>query len=165
MKTKLLIAALAATSLLSSSAQQLIVTPTVNSSSSYFGPRTPAHIVDGSGLTAGPSGILGAADSTHGNDVNASMWYSDPFLTSPDTTPWVVLDMGGDYDLQTTRLWQFNQEPYGFTVYGAAEVEVSVSVDNTNYTSLGSIFPTESGWNKRRAGPGFQHRLYEDPVC
>ena len=131
--------------LCSSVLAQLIVTPTVNSFSSAFGPRVPGHLVDGSGLTAGPSGILGAADSTHGNDVDSSMWYSDPFLTPPDTTPWVVLDMGGEYDLQTTRLWQFNQSPYGFTVYGAAEVEVSVSVDNTNFTSLGSVFPLRAG--------------------
>ncbi len=124
---------------------QLIVTPTVISNSSAFGPRVAQHIVDGSGLTVGPSGILGAADSTHGNDVNAAMWYSDPFLTPPDTTPWVVLDFGAAYDLETTRIWQFNQEPYGFTVYGAAEVEISVSSDNTNYTSLGSVFPTRAG--------------------
>lgn len=138
------LAVLVATCLVNCAQAQLIVTPTVNSYSSYFGPRTPQHLVDGSGLTAGPSGILGAADSTHGNDVDSSMWYSDPFLTPPDTTPYVVLDMGGEYDLQTTRIWQFNQSPYGFTVYGAAEVEVSVSVDNTNFTSLGSIFPTRA---------------------
>ena len=141
-----MVGVVAAAGLLNSSAQaQLIVTPTVISNSSAFGPRVAQHIVDGSGLTVGPSGILGAADSTHGNDVNASMWYSDPFLTPPDTTPFVVLDLGAAYDLQTARLWQFNQEPYGFTVYGAAEVEISVSSDNTNYTSLGSVFPTRAG--------------------
>jgi len=144
MKTSI-IAAITATCLLSVSAQaQLLTTPTVNSYSSYFGPRSPTHLVDGSGLTVGPSGILGAADSTHGNDVDASMWYSDPFLSPADTTPWVVLDMGTEYDLLTTRLWQYNQSPYGFTVYGAAEVEVSVSPDNTNFTSLGSIFPVRA---------------------
>ena len=73
------------------------------------------------------------------------MWYSDPFLTSSDTTPYVVLDLGGDYDLQTTRIWQYNQSPYGFTVYGAAEVEISVSSDNVSYNSLGSVFPTRAG--------------------
>ena len=141
-----LLTAFAATWLLNSPAQaQLIVTPTVISNSSAFGPRVASHIVDSSGLTVGPSGILGAADSTHGNDVNASMWYSDPFLTPPDTTPFVVLDLGTTYDIQTTRIWQYNQEPYGFTVYGAAEVEISVSSDNTNYNSLGSVFPTRAG--------------------
>ena len=138
--------AVAAACLLNTTAQaQLIVTPTVISNSSAFGPRVAQHIVDGSGLTVGPSGILGAADSTHGNDVDASMWYSDPFLTPPDTTPFVVLDFGAPYDVQTTRLWQFNQSPYGFTVYGAAEVEISVSSDNTNYTSMGSVFPARAG--------------------
>ena len=124
---------------------QPIVAATVISNSSYFGQRTPQHIVDGSGLSVGPSGILGAADSTHGNNVDSSMWYSDPFLTPPDTTPYVVLDLGGDYDLQTTRIWQYNQSPYGFTVYGAAEVEISVSSDNVSYNSLGSVFPTRAG--------------------
>lgn len=145
MKTQLF-AAITATCLLGISAPaQLITTPTVNSYSSYFGPRSPTHLVDGSGLTAGPSALLGAADSTHGNDVDGSMWYSDPFANPADTTPWVVLDLGAEYDLQTTRLWQYNQSPYGFTVYGAAEVEVSVSTDSTNFTSLGSIFPVRAG--------------------
>src|SRR5205085_152119 len=105
---------------------QPILAPTVISNSSHFGPRIAEHIVDGSGLTAGPSGILGAADSTHGNDVDSSMWYSDSFLSPPDTTPYVYLDLGAVYDLQTTRIWQYNESPYDFTVYGAAELEISV---------------------------------------
>jgi hypothetical protein len=124
---------------------QLIVAPTVISNSSAFGPRIAQHIVDGSGLTVGLSGILGAADTTHGNNTDASMWYSDPFLTPADTTPYVVLDLGAEYDLQTTRIWQYNQAPYDFTVFGAAEVEISVSSDNVTYESLGSVFPTRAG--------------------
>lgn len=137
--------ALVAACVVGSAAQaQLIVTPTVISNSSSFGPRVAQHIVDGSGLTAGPSGILGASDSTHGNDVNASMWYSDPFFTPSDTTPYVILDLGAAYNLQTARIWQYNQSPYGFTVYGAAELEISVSSDNMTYNSLGSFFPTRA---------------------
>lgn len=119
----------AATGLLNSSAQaQLIVTPSIESVTSFFGPRPPVNMVNGSGLSAGPSGILGAADSTHSNDAG-QMWYSDPFLTPPDTSPIVTFNLGAPYDVQTTRLWQYNQTPQGFTVYGAAEIELSFSSD------------------------------------
>ncbi len=135
-----------AATLLNSSAQaQLIVIPkNIESFTSFFGNRTPTNLINGSGLTAGASGILGAADSTHSNN-EAQMWYSSPFLTPPDTTPIVTLNLGGVYDLQTTRLWQYNQ-PGGFTVYGAAEIELSVSTDNTNFTALSpTLFPTRAG--------------------
>jgi hypothetical protein len=140
--------AVVAAFLLSSSAQaQLILTPkNIESFTSYFGNRTPTNLINGSGLTAGPSGILGAADSTHGNSVDTSMWYSNPFLTPPDTTPNVTFDLGAVYDLQTTRIWQYNQSPFDFTVYGAAEIELSVSVDNTNFTPVApTFFPTRAG--------------------
>ena len=132
---------------LNSSVQaQIIVTPSsIESVSSFFGNRSPVHLIDGSGLTVGPSGILGAADSTHGNVVDTTMWYSDPFPPASDYTPIVTFNLGAVFDVQTLRLWQFNQEG-GFTVYGAYEVELSVSADNTNFTTLSpTLFPARAG--------------------
>lgn len=118
--------------------------PGIASFSSYFGSRSPTNLLNGSGLALGPSGILGAADSTHGNDTEGSMWYSNPYLTPADTSPVVTFDFGGLSDLLTTRLWQYNQ-PGGFTIYGAKHIKISVSTNNTNYTSLATIVPLRAG--------------------
>ena len=118
--------------------------PGIASFSSYFGSRSPTNLLNGSGLALGPSGILGAADSTHGNDTEGSMWYSNPYITPADTSPVVTFDFGGLSDLLTTRLWQYNQ-PGGFTIYGAKHINISVSTNNTNYTSLATIIPLRAG--------------------
>jgi hypothetical protein len=124
---------------------QTIISPSIDSVTSFYGSRSPTNLVNGTGLTAGPSGILGAADSTHGNDVDATMWYSNPFIVPADTSPIVTFNLGGAYDLQTTRLWQYNEPPYAFTVYGAKDIEVAVSNDNTNFTVLTTITPARAG--------------------
>jgi hypothetical protein len=118
--------------------------PGIASFSSYFGSRSPTNLVNGSGLVLGASGILGAADSTHGNDTEGSMWYSNPFSTPADTSPVVTFDLGGVADLLTTRIWQYNQ-PGGFAVYGAKNLQLSVSANTTNYTALTMIAPRQAG--------------------
>jgi hypothetical protein len=121
-----------------------LLAPAIASFSSFYGSRSPTNLVNGSGLTVGPSGLIGAADSTHGIDVEGAMWYSNPYLTPPDNSPVVTFDLGAVYDLQTTRLWQYNQ-PGGFTVYGAKDIAISVSSDNTNFTALSTIKPARAG--------------------
>jgi hypothetical protein len=121
-----------------------LLVPTIASFSSFFGSRSPTNLVNGAGLTVGPSGILGAADSTHGTDFDGTMWYSNPYMTPPDTSPVVTFNLGSVYELQTTRLWQYNQ-PSGFTVYGAKDIAISVSLDDTNFTALSTIAPARAG--------------------
>lgn len=125
-------------------ASSRLLVPAIASFSSFYGSRSPTNLVNGSGLTAGSSGIIGAADSKHGTDVEGSMWYSNPYMTPPDTSPVVTFNLGGVYDLQTTRIWQYNQ-PAGFTVYGAKDIAVSASLDNTNFVALGTITPARAG--------------------
>jgi hypothetical protein len=121
-----------------------LLAPAVVTFSSYYGTRSPTNLVNGSGLLVGPSGILGAADSTHGDDADGTMWYSDPYHFPADSSPMVTFDLGGILDLKTTRLWQYN-EPGGFTVYGAKDIEVAVSTDNTNFTVLTTLRPARAG--------------------
>jgi len=122
----------------------VLVDPVIAAYSSYFAPRTPTNLVNSSGLTAGPSGVLGAADSTHDTNADLSMWYSNPYITPPDTNPFVTFYLGGAYTLQTTRLWQYNQ-PDGFTVYGAKDIDVLVSADGTNFNLLSTISAARAG--------------------
>lgn len=119
-------------------------TPGIVSFSSYFGSRAPTNLINGSGLTLGASGVLGAADSTHGTDTEGSMWYSNPYATPADTSPVITFDLGELADLLTARVWQYNQ-PGGFAVYGAKQINISVSVDNTNYTALKTITLAQAG--------------------
>jgi len=121
-----------------------LLVPSVASFSSFYGSRSPTNLVNGSGLTSGLSSILGGADSTHGTDAEGGMWYSNPYLTPPDTSPVVTFNLGGVYPLQTTRIWQYNQ-PGGFTVYGAKDILISASLDNTNFTTLRTITPARAG--------------------
>ncbi len=118
--------------------------PGIASFSSYYGSRSPTNLVNGNGLALGASGILGAADSTHGNDTEGSMWYSNPYSAPPDNNPVVTFDLGGVADLLTTRIWQYNQ-PGGFTIYGAKNINLSVSANNTNYTALSLLAPRQAG--------------------
>jgi hypothetical protein len=118
--------------------------PLVASFSSFFGSRSPTNLVNGSGLILGPSGVLGGADTKHGNDTDGSMWYGDPYGTVPDTNATVTFDLGSLVDLQTTRIWQYNQ-PGGFTVYGAKRILVSVSTNNMNFTPVAALMPLRAG--------------------
>ncbi len=90
---------------------QVLINPSLFSFSSQrtSPPRQAIHTVDGSGLTAGASGILGAADSTHNTDPNA-MWLTYGNLIVPiDLNPAITYDLNGYYDLVTTRIWNYNQ--------------------------------------------------------
>ena len=131
-----------------------LIAPSIASFSSSFGARSPTNLVNGSGLTVGSSGILGVPDSTHGNDTDGTMWYSDPYRVPADTSPIVTFNLGGLFDLQTTRIWQYNQ-PGNFTVYGAKDIEVSVSADNTNFAVLKTITLARAGGTNGESAQDF----------
>ncbi len=142
--TALAVLGLIATSwLLESSAHaQVLIDPTINSFSSQLSfccDRKAVYIVNGSGLTAGPSGILGNSDSTHGNAPDGNMWVSD----SGDAGPWFVFDLGGTYNLQTTRIWNYNEA--GGTAFGPSNILVSASADNVTFTPVTTITLNQAG--------------------
>jgi autotransporter-associated beta strand protein len=124
---------------------QTIINPQVNAFSSQltqYG-RDAVHTVDGSGLTAGVSGILGAADSTVGNDPSGNMWTTDGNGYSPtDLNPSITYDLGGFCNLQTIRIWNYNEG--GFLV-GASSILLSTSADGVNFTTFGIINPAQAG--------------------
>ncbi len=121
---------------------QVLIDPSIQSFSSqlsYCCNRKAIYIVNGSGLTAGPSGILGNSDSTHGNAPDGAMWVSD----SGDASPWFVFDLGGTYNLQTTRIWNYNEA--GGTAFGPSNILVSASADNVTFTPVTTITLNQAG--------------------
>jgi len=87
------------------------------------------------------------------------MYYSDPFSTPLTTTPIVVFNLGGFTTWKPRGLWQYNQSRMASQCTGAAEIELSVSTDNTNYTTLTpTLFPTRAGGTNEEPASGFQHR-------
>lgn len=106
--------------------------------------RTAARSRDGSGLTAGSSGISGAADSTHGRVANGSMWTTKGNFAAPfDTDPQITFDLGAVTNLETIRIWNYNENT--FTKFGAKEIRVSTSLDNATFTALGDITLAQAG--------------------
>lgn len=116
-KSKLLSARLLATSISTAmllcglTAQaQLLIAPTVKAYSSQtpYAPwtdRAASYAVNGSGLTAGPSGVIGAADSTGGSAPDGGMWMTVGSTQSPnDLDPSITFDLGAIQKLQTTRI-------------------------------------------------------------
>lgn len=135
----------AAILLFGSAAQaQVLIDPTVSAFSSqnpYGIDRAAVHTVDGSGLTAGPSGILGAADSTHNDVSDGGAWTTAGVGTSAndDMNPYITFDLGAVSDLQTTRIWNYNEA--GGTGFGPSSIRLSTSVDGTTFTVLTTLNP------------------------
>ncbi len=124
-----------------------IITPTVtaySSQSPYGVDRAATRTRDSSGLTAGASGTLGAADSTHGNVANANMWTTKGNTATPsDLDPYITYDLGAITDLQTIRIWNYNENTY--TKFGAKRIRVSTSQDNSTWTVWGDITLAKGG--------------------
>jgi autotransporter-associated beta strand protein len=107
--------------------------------------RYAFHTIDGSELTAGPSGILGAVDSTVGTDASGNMWMTtgNNWSTPNDPDPYLIYDLGLVYNLQATRIWNYNET--GYTKFGCASILLSTSADGVNFTQFGVINPAQGG--------------------
>lgn len=124
-----------------------VFAPAVNQVSSekpYGLDRAAVRTRDGSGLTTGASGIPGAADARHGRVVNGTMWMTRGNTATPtDTDPFIVYDLGATTDLQTIRIWNYNENT--FTKFGAKRIRVSTSPDNATFTVLGDLDLAKGG--------------------
>ncbi|MCF7975590.1 MAG: discoidin domain-containing protein [Phycisphaerae bacterium] len=89
------------------------------SSSAVVNP--PSLTVDGSGLTA----------SAHGTD-SATMWLS----AAVDMTPWLMYEFDTVQKLDTLLIWNSNTTSEGFIGWGLKDVNIEVSLDGTDWTSL-----------------------------
>ena len=130
---------------------QVVYQPTVASFSSqnpYGIDRAASRTRDSSGLASGVSGIAGAADATHDRTVNGNMWTTRGITAAPnDTNPAITYDLGAVTNLQTIRLWNYNEFDLGvsYTKFGAKDIRVSTSPDNLTFTTLGDIQLAQGG--------------------
>ena len=112
--------------------------------------REASRTRDASGL----SGTSGSSTTTHGNAANANMWTTRGNTGAPvDTNPSITYDLGATTDLQTIRIWNYNEN--SFTKFGAKGVRVSTSADNVTFTSFGDIQLAQGGGSGAEAAQDF----------
>ncbi|GEM_PF-2273617 len=111
--------------------------------------REPAHLVDGSGLELSIGGNASDPLDYENREFDAfgrqDSWLSD----NGDTTPWVRIDLGQEYDLDTAHIFNYNPTDNGRKNRGASSANLYVSTvlnpgnDFTNvaeWTQVGSTF-------------------------
>jgi hypothetical protein len=73
------------------------------------------------------------------------MWTTVGNTGNPeDLNPFIIFDLGQGYTLQTTRIWNYNDEGPD-PQFGALSILLSASPDGTNFTPFGIINPAEAG--------------------
>ena len=111
--------------------------PLTNSVSTYYEENPAISLIDGSGLVG--EGIA----ATHENGLGqGSMWLSDDSAVS---NQWVELDLGGELNLVSAAIWQYNQtathEGAGadFTGRGIREMVIYTAGNDKSYTEYGGV--------------------------
>jgi hypothetical protein len=138
-------------------AAQVLIDPTIAGYSSqltYYGDysnnleRQAVNVVNGSGLIAGTSGILGASDSTHNMIAAGYEWWSVGNSTSPaassavgetpDYAPYLIFNLGGLYNVTTLRVWNENQnDGNNVPQFGAQDVAVYAGTSLSSLSFVG----------------------------
>jgi hypothetical protein len=116
-----------------------LIRPAVNSVSTELSPfgRYAYKTVDESGMS-GP----GNATDTHDNN-SPNMWMSGGVYVGNDHNPFIGYDLGTNYTLQTTRIWQWNEA--STVSFSAKDILISVSSDDVTYTPLSTNTLNEAG--------------------
>ena len=112
---------------------EVIVAPWVAQVSSQlaFIDRAAVHTVDGSGLSG-----IGEAGDTHVSAADPGyMWTSDGVYETTDYDPYITYDLGGVVNVETMRIWNYNEA--GFSEFGPKDVEVFAGPTLASMTSRG----------------------------
>jgi hypothetical protein len=132
--------ALAAICLTTGAYAAVIIQPTAATASSTttFDPRTIDKAITGAGLSA----PLATGASVPATYPSHSAVGDDNYLSlANDYTPTLTFDLGGAYDLTNFHLWNYNEGGgFGGQLRGIATANVSVSLDNVNYTQVGTTY-------------------------
>jgi hypothetical protein len=117
-----------------------LISPTVEGFSSQLVGgfnRQAAHTVDGSGLSG-----TGDSSSTHGNGANGVAWTTtgtNLLGGGNDFDPFITFDLGDRYNVDTIRIWNFNESI--LPAVGPSSIELFSSTDNLLFVSQGTIAP------------------------
>lgn len=126
MKLKTSIALLGSMAL-AGSAQAALLAPVVHAFSSeitFTNPdRFAANTTNGSGLSG-----AGLTTDTHDADETNSMWLSATVVEG-DSDRFITFDLGALYNVDTLRIWNYNES--GFLGHGADAIEVFGSATDT----------------------------------
>ena len=114
------LAAAAAFALLGTAAQAATVAVSGVTASSTFHTYDVQDLINGSGLTGG----------VHDGD------YEHKWMTNQTTTGWLVFDLGSDYNLTGTDIWNYNGGCCG-EGRSTKDLRISTSLDGLAYTTLG----------------------------
>ena len=112
--------------------------PAIHAFSSYYNSggyvRNVTNLVQ-SNFVPGEPGLSGPgyATDTHDNGED-DVWHH----ASGDNDPYVIFDLGSNYDLITTRYWNLNQGLNNDIQNGAKDVRISVSEDGADFSILGT---------------------------
>jgi hypothetical protein len=98
--------------------------------------RYASNTVNGSGMSG--SGL--ATDTADNNPVN--MWTAGGAYTG-DHNPYVTLDLERSCNLQTTRIWQYNE--VGLIQVSDKTIVISTSADNVTFTPVSTNVLTQAG--------------------
>ncbi|HWB02466.1 MAG TPA: DUF4457 domain-containing protein [Verrucomicrobiales bacterium] len=120
----------------------------INSVSSELGlpsfDRAAVHLLDGIGFDEVNGFHTNAPDGGGGGTNPGSMWLTNGVFRAPnDPLPaFVVFDLGGNYDLNSFKVWNYNETRLAaLTGRGANQVQISVSGSAAGpFTSLGDFF-------------------------
>lgn len=100
--------------------------------------RGAIHTIDGSGLNINGPG-------THSNVPDGTMWLdagNGCCGDAADTNPQITWDLGAVYDVDSMRIWNYNENsgnPGVYTLRGIDTTDVYVSSNGVDYTKLGNI--------------------------
>ncbi len=97
--------------------------------------RVASNLVDGSGM----SGFALERAGNLINTTNRTMWLAAAGDSRSPTNivgQTVTFDLGGDYELAATRIWNYNEGSGGYTSRGVKLLDIAVSMDGLDFTTL-----------------------------
>ncbi len=90
------------------------ITPVSATASSSYSDRTPVKTIDSSGLSSG----------LHDNNAS-NMWLTN--INLPTNDPWIIWDLGANYNLGAFHVWNYNEAGTDFPKRGVQQVEILTS--------------------------------------
>ncbi|NQV33438.1 MAG: PD40 domain-containing protein [Phycisphaeraceae bacterium] len=110
------------------------INATASSSEDEF--STPSRTIDGSGLDDPTD-----KNALHSNYIEDAMWMS----ASPDLSPWLMYEFEHVQKFGQMLTWNFNHPSEAVIGWGVKDVDIQVSMDGVDWTSIPDVGPIAQG--------------------